>query len=93
MKSLLSSIFLMLCIQLNAQIKIKLPTYYVGEFSSDTIFHTLSPMNDTGDGSVSFQNQLTDTLLTGVKFYAIIDSVDRGGAPTCFFLPVLVWMR
>jgi len=76
----ISSAFLFLFIQLNAQ-KIKLPTYSAGKFSSDTIFRFFGPMDDNGDGSVTFQNKLTSTLLTGVKFYVLIDSVDKGGAP------------
>lgn len=82
MKSFFVSLFLLLFIQLNAQIKIKLPTYYLGTFSSDTIFKSFTPMDDNGDGSVTFQSKLTSTLLTGVKFYLLIDSIDRGGAPS-----------
>lgn len=82
MKSSLSILtFFLVFAQLNAQ-KIKLPTYRVGEFNSDTIFKAISSMGDTGEGSATFQNKLTDTLLNDVKFYVVIDSVDNGGAPS-----------
>lgn len=77
---IITFIFLWSFIQLNAQ-KINLPVYKVGQFSSDTIFKHFGNMGDTEDGSITFQNKLTSTLLTGVKFYVLIDTIDKGGAP------------
>lgn len=82
MKSFLTfALFLIFCISLNGQTSVKLPIYYEGQFSSDTAFKFFGPMDENGDGSITFQNKLTDTLLTDVSFYVLIDSVDKAGAP------------
>lgn len=81
-KQVVSILFMMIGIASSAQdIILSLPHYKQGQYECDTIFKHYGGAGGNGKGTIAFSGDLTTSLLTGVKFYFQVDSIEPGGAP------------
>lgn len=88
-KSLLCILFMMYSITSSAQdqdIIISLPHYKQGQHECDTIYKHYGGTGGNQKGTIAFAGDLTNSLMTGVKFYFLVDSIEPGGAslPSAF---------